>query len=82
MFRVLLNFMLLTFFDLLVTLPQCYTRLMMCSICLDKSTNTCQPLHSRYVFAHLFRKKLNRFLDRLDFRNVVRYCCSTTLRRL
>jgi hypothetical protein len=56
MFRVLLNFMLLAFFDLLVTLPRCYTELMMCSIHLDKSTNTCQPLHGRYVFAHLFRK--------------------------
>jgi hypothetical protein len=56
MFRVPLNFMLLAFFDLLVILPRCYTGLMMCSIRLDKSTNTCQPLHGRFVFAHLFRK--------------------------
>jgi hypothetical protein len=56
MLRVLLNFMLLAFFDLLVTLPRCYTGLMMCSIRLDKSTNTCQLLHGRYVFTHLFRK--------------------------
>jgi hypothetical protein len=56
MFWVLLNFMLLAFFDLLVTLPRCYTELMMCSIRLDKSANTCQPLHGRHVFAHLFRK--------------------------
>jgi hypothetical protein len=56
MFQVLLNFMLLTFFDLLVTLPRCYTGLMMCSIHLDKSANTCQPLHDRHIFAHLFRK--------------------------
>jgi hypothetical protein len=56
MFQVLLNFMLLTFFDLLIILPRCYTGLMMCSILLDKSTNTCQPLHGRFVFTHIFRK--------------------------
>jgi hypothetical protein len=56
MFQILLNFMLLAFFYLLVTLPRCYTGLMMCSIRLDKSTNTYQLLHGRYVFAHLFRE--------------------------
>jgi hypothetical protein len=56
MSRVLLNFMLLAFFDLLVTLPLCYTGLMMCSIRLDKSANTCHPLHGRHIFAHLFHK--------------------------
>jgi hypothetical protein len=30
--------------------------LMMRSIRLDKSANTCHPLHGRHVFAHLFHK--------------------------
>jgi hypothetical protein len=66
MSRVLLNFKLLAFFDLLVTLPRCYTGLMMCSIHLDKSATRvirCTTVTS----SRTFFIKLNRLLDRLDF---------------
>jgi hypothetical protein len=54
MFRVLLNFILLSFSDLLVTIPRCYTGLTMCSIYLDKSTtrvNRCTAITSSRTFS-------------------------------